>query len=137
MVILMLLLGMSVQKKKFRQAFAGQWDLAMDMDELPRRYIDENFPRLKGLPIKYQSHHYTHAASGYFTSKYQDAAVVVIDLMGEWETLTIWDAQGDNLKQVYSQDYPDSVGLFYSAMTQRLGLKPQEDEYILMGMAAM
>ena len=123
-------------RKKFRQALAGQWDLALDMNELPRRYIDENFPRLKGLPIKYQSHHYTHAASGYFTSKYQDAAVVVIDSMGEFETLTIWDAQGDRLKQVYSQDYPDSVGLFYSAMTQRLGLKPQEDEYILMGMAA-
>jgi carbamoyltransferase len=122
--------------KKFRQATAGQWDLARDWDEMPKRYIKQNFPQLAGIKIEYQSHHYTHAASGYYTSKLSEATVVVIDSIGEFETLTIWHGRGDTLKQVYSQDYPNSVGLFYSAMTHRLGLKPQEDEYILMGMAA-
>ena len=61
---------------------------------------------------------------------------MVIDSIGEWETLTIWQGSGGKLSRVYSQGYPHSFGLFYSAMTQRLGLKAQEDEYILMGMAA-
>ena len=122
--------------KKFRQASAGQWDLALDWDEMPKRYIKQNFPQLAGIKIEYQSHHYTHAASGYYTSKLSEATVVVIDSIGEFETLTIWHGRGNQLKQIYSQGYPNSVGLFYSAMTQRLGLKPQEDEYILMGMAA-
>ena len=122
--------------KKVRQATAGQWDLARDWDEMPKRYIKQNFPQLAGIKIEYQSHHYTHAASGYYTSKLSEATVVVIDSIGEFETLTIWHGRGDTLKKVYSQDYPNSVGLFYSAMTHRLGLKPQEDEYILMGMAA-
>ena len=122
--------------KKTRQLWAGQYDLAFDRTELPRKYINENFPQLKGIPIEYQSHHYTHAASGFFTSKFNDACVIVLDSIGEWETFTIWEGKGNKLNKLYSQSYPHSVGLFYSAMTHRLGLKPQEDEYILMGMAA-
>ena len=87
-------------------------------------------------PIHYVGHHRSHAAGGYFTSGMDAATVVVIDSIGEFETLTIWNAEGTELKQIYSQSYPDSIGLWYSAMTQRIGLKPQEDEYILMGMAA-
>jgi len=121
--------------KKVRQFLAGQRTLAFDLDELPSRYLKQ-FPELHGIPIVYQTHHYTHAASGYFTSPFDNAAVVVIDTMGEFETLTIWEGKQQNLKKVYAQKYPNSLGLFYTAMTQRLGLKPLEDEYILMGMAA-
>ena len=87
-------------------------------------------------PIKYTDHHHSHAAAGYYTSPFQDATVVCIDSIGEFETLTMWSAEGNSLKRIYSQGYPHSVGLWYSAMTQRVGLKPNEDEYILMGMAA-
>jgi carbamoyltransferase len=59
-----------------------------------------------------------------------------VDSIGEWETLTIWKAKDRVLKKVLTQGYPHSIGLWYSAMTQRVGLKPNEDEYILMGMAA-
>jgi carbamoyltransferase len=121
--------------KKIRQFTAGQFNLAFNTNELPSKYLKQ-FPELKGIPIKYQSHHYTHASSGYFTSGFTDAVVVVIDSIGEYETLTIWQGSGDNLSKKFSQSYPNSIGLFYSAMTQRIGLKPQEDEYILMGMAA-
>ena len=106
--------------KKTRQIYAGQYGLAFDPEEMPKRYIKDNFPQLVGIPIEYQSHHYTHAASGYFTSNLAHAAVLVIDSIGEWETLTIWKGWGNKLKKVYSQSYPDSVGFFYSAMTQRL-----------------
>ncbi len=87
-------------------------------------------------PIKTMWHHESHAAAGYYTSKFQDAAVVVIDAIGEFETLTIWQGDGEKLRKVYSQGYPHSLGLWYSAMTQRCHLKPNEEEYILMGMAA-
>ena len=122
-------------KKKIRQLYAGQYETAVDMDELPKNYLKQ-FPELAGIPIEYQDHHYTHAASGYHTSGFTHAAVVVIDSIGEWETLTIWQGSGATLSRMYSQKYPHSLGLFYSAMTQRLGLKANEDEYILMGMAA-
>jgi carbamoyltransferase len=87
-------------------------------------------------PIKYTSHHKSHAAAGFHTSGFDEACVVVIDAIGEFETLTIWQGKGKSLKKVYSQGYPHSMGLWYSAMTQRCHLKPNEEEYILMGMAA-
>ena len=85
-------------------------------------------------------HHLSHAAAGFQTSPYNDATVVVIDSIGEFETITIWDACYVNgkadYKKLWSQTYPDSIGLFYSAMTKRVGLKPLDEEYILMGMSA-
>jgi carbamoyltransferase len=67
--------------------------------------------------------------------------VVVIDAIGEWDTISIWAAEYDSrgqahYKRLWGQRYPHSIGLFYSAMTKRAGLKPNEDEYILMGMSA-
>ena len=87
-------------------------------------------------PIKYVDHHLSHAAAGYYTSSFREACVVCIDSIGEFDTLTIWHGKEGRLKPIYKQKYPHSVGLWYSAITQRVGLKPQEDEYILMGMAA-
>jgi len=87
-------------------------------------------------PIRYTSHHHSHAAAGYYTSPFTEATIICIDSIGEFETLTVWQGRGDKLRRLYSQGYPHSVGLWYSAMTQRVGLKPNEDEYILMGMAA-
>jgi carbamoyltransferase len=61
---------------------------------------------------------------------------VVIDAIGEWDTLTVWEARGREMKKVYSATYPDSLGLLYSAFTQRCGFKPNEEEYIMMAAAA-
>ena len=87
------------------------------------------------------NHHLSHAAAGFQTSPYDRATVVVIDAIGEWDTISIWGAEYDSrgyaqYRKLWSQKYPHSIGLFYSAMTQRIGLKPNEDEYILMGMSA-
>ena len=87
------------------------------------------------------SHHLSHAAAGFQTSPYDDATVLVVDAIGEFETVTIWQAHYDDngrarYKKRWSQTYPDSIGLFYTAMTKRVGLKPLDEEYILMGMAA-
>ena len=87
-------------------------------------------------PIRYTNHHLAHASAGFYTSPFTEATVVCIDSIGEFESLTIWNGDNKGLKRIFSQSYPHSLGLWYSALTQRLGLKPQEDEYILMGMAA-
>jgi carbamoyltransferase len=86
-------------------------------------------------------HHLSHAAAGFQTSPFNHATVVIIDAIGEFDTITIWDAKYDDkgiaqYKKLWSKQYPDSIGLFYSAMTKRVGLKPLDEEYILMGMAA-
>ena len=86
-------------------------------------------------------HHLSHAAAGFQTSTYGRATVVVIDAIGEFDTATIWGAHYDEKGQaqyhlLWQQRYPQSVGLFYSAITERVGLHPMDEEYITMGMAA-
>ena len=87
-------------------------------------------------------HHMSHVAAGFQSSPFTEATVVIIDAIGEFDTITIWDASYDDdtgkaeYKKLWSKQYPDSIGLFYSAMTKRVGLRPLDEEYILMGMAA-
>jgi carbamoyltransferase len=86
------------------------------------------------------NHHLSHAAAGFQTSPYNDATVVIIDAIGEFDTISIYNAWYENgiakYKKLWGRNYPNSIGLFYSAMTNRVGLKPLDEEYILMGMAA-
>jgi len=87
------------------------------------------------------NHHLSHAAAGFQTSPYDRATCVVIDAIGEFDTVSIWGAEYDRkgratYKKLWGQTYPKSIGLFYSAITQRVGLHPLDEEYITMGMAA-
>ena len=118
--------------KKARQLRAGQYGEVLSRKNLPSYYLRDF---VGNSEIEYVQHHQSHAAAGYYTSPYEESAIVVIDAIGEFETCTIWYAWGSHFEKRYSLKYPKSLGLWYSAMTQRLGLKPQEDEYILMGMA--
>ena len=92
--------------------------------------------KLPGIPRKSFSHHHSHAAAGYYTSSFNDAVIVVLDAMGEYNTSTIWVGEGNKISLKYKQNYPVSFGLFYSAFTQLIGLIPNQEEYIMMGMAA-
>ena len=94
------------------------------------------YPQLAGIPIKDYWHHETHAGAGVLCSKFDECAVMVIDAIGEFDTATIWHWREGKLKKEHSIKFPSSLGLFYSAVTHHVGLKPMEDEYILMGMAA-
>lgn len=87
-------------------------------------------------PVKWGDHHMSHLAAGYYTSEFDNCAVLVIDAIGEWDTTSIWDINEGRIKQKDGWSYPYSLGLFYSAFTDRVGLKANEDEYILMGMSA-
>ena len=86
-------------------------------------------------------HHLSHAAAGFQTSSFDQAAVVVIDAIGEFDTISIYRAVYDDqgrahYRRMWQQRYPHSIGLFYSAITKAVRLKPMEEEYITMGMAA-
>jgi len=117
--------------KSFRQLFAGQ-GLTFKENNI-KQYLSRYGVN---CTIKYTDHHLSHAAAGYYTSPFDDACVIVMDAIGEFTTLSIWYASKNKLKRIYHIDFPHSIGLWYSAMTQRIGLTPNEDEYILMGMAA-
>jgi carbamoyltransferase len=104
------------------------------------KILGESYNQMGQPGIETHGHHLCHAAAGFQTSPFQDATVVVIDAIGEFDTITIWDAKyvdgWAKYKKLWSMKYPDSIGLFYSAMTERVGLRPLDEEYILMGMAA-
>jgi carbamoyltransferase len=126
--------------RQARQLWAGQ---GIDWDQLTAKQIirSETGTRYQGVPVSTHNHHLCHAAAGFQTSPYNRATVVVIDAIGEWDTITIWGAEYDQLgqahyKKLWSRGYPHSIGLFYSAATSRVGLRVLDEEYILMGMAA-
>jgi len=113
--------------KTLRQFTAGQGWLWQENNI--RKYLAKY--HLCDLPVKYTQHHLSHAAYAYYTQPYVDCAVICLDSIGEFETLTIWNGTEKGLKKIHSQGYPHSLGLFYSAMTQRMGLVPQRDEYLV------
>jgi carbamoyltransferase len=129
-------------KKYLRRLRAGEKPSPLSMFTCMN--IGLNYTKLlrngKYRKLHTHDHHLSHCAGGFQTSPFDDATVVVIDAIGEFETISIWDAHYENGKAVYkklwTQTYPDSIGLFYSAMTQRVGLRPLDEEYILMGMSA-
>lgn len=117
--------------KSIRQLIAGQGWLFGENNI--RKYLKDYVGYC--MPIVYTQHHLSHAAYTYYTQPHDECAVICLDSIGEFETLTIWHGKNKKLKKVYSQGYPHSLGLFYSAMTQRVGLVPQRDEYMIAKMA--
>ena len=117
--------------KKARQLYAGQYETAMNMSVLPKRCMKQ----FKYAPISYTPHHASHAAAGYYTSPFNHCAIIVLDAIGEFECATIWEGLHGEMRKVWSRSYPHSLGLFYSAFTQLVGLTPIKDEYLLQQMA--
>ncbi len=87
------------------------------------------------LPVLYSEHHFSHAASAFYPSPFDKAAILTIDGVGEWATTTLGLGDGslvDILKEIH---FPHSLGLLYSAFTQFCGFKVNSGEYKLMGLA--
>lgn len=85
--------------------------------------------------LLYTEHHEAHAASAYYPSPFDEAAVLTIDGVGEWATATIGVGRGSNLDLLEEMRFPDSLGLLYSAFTYHAGFKVNSGEYKLMGLA--
>jgi len=126
-------------RKQLRQLYSGQ---GIEWSRITtRQVLTAQLKQNLKVPISSHGHHLSHAAAGFQTSTFDRATVVVIDAIGEWDTITIWGAAYDvtgraQYKKLWTQRYPHSIGLFYSAVTKRVGLRPLDEEYILMGMAA-
>ena len=86
--------------------------------------------------IFFSKHHDSHIFYSYYSSPFNDAVILSVDGVGEWETMSVGYVSDGDFKIVPLAGYPHSVGLFYSAMTSFIGFKPNEGEYKLMGLAA-
>jgi len=85
--------------------------------------------------IVFPEHHRSHAASAFFPSPFERAAVLCVDGVGEWATTTAWAGEGNALTPLWHLDFPHSLGLLYSAFTGYLGFRVNSAEYKVMGLA--
>ena len=94
----------------------------------------EKFDKKK-LKLLFSEHHLSHAASAFYPSPYQEAAIITIDGVGEWATASICHGKGNKISMLKEMRFPHSVGLLYSAFTYFLGFRVNSGEYKLMGLA--
>ncbi len=126
-------------KKALRQIYARQPYIdikdTLSTDTKLKKILKDAFGYKQN--IHYVNHHKSHALLS-MLSKYEDAMTVVIDAIGEFVTMSIWKYNKNpyTLKCVWKEIYPTSLGLLYSAFTQRVGLTPNEHEYVTMAMAS-
>ena len=85
--------------------------------------------------LLFSEHHFSHAASAFFPSPYEDACVLTMDGVGEWATTSFALGQGNKLEMIKEIHFPHSLGLLYSAMTYYTGFKVNSGEYKVMGLA--
>lgn len=137
-----------LRKLRSGEPWGGNWRLRTELNSAIPLIIEEHADI--SYKISSVGHHMSHAAAGFQTSPFDSAAVVVIDAIGEMDTISIYQASYNDTagysgakkhrqaryKRVYCKKYPNSIGMYYSAVTQRVGLQPMDEEYITMGMAA-
>ncbi|MDD4951691.1 MAG: carbamoyltransferase N-terminal domain-containing protein, partial [Desulfovibrionaceae bacterium] len=100
-----------------------------------RRMLDQELAKLgPGRPrILFPEHHLSHAASAFYPSPFESAAILTVDGVGEWATTTIGLGQGQDIRVLREVHFPHSLGLLYSAFTAFCGFKVNSGEYKLMG----
>jgi len=112
-----------LREKLFQKKFL--FDLLQD--------IDENFTEIK--KIKFSEHHYSHAASAFYPSPFEESIILTLDGVGEWATTTVAHGKGNKIKMLKEIHFPHSLGLLYSAFTYYAGFKVNSGEYKIMGLA--
>jgi len=100
-----------------------------------RREIRRRFNEPLRAPLVFLDHHESHAASAFFPSPYEQAAILTIDGVGEWSTATYGVGEGRMIRLTHQLQFPHSLGLLYSAFTYYCGFKVNSGEYKLMGLA--
>lgn len=105
-----------------------------------KRIMHEELEKIQGydkgkVKFLFPEHHLSHAASAFYSSPYQEAAILTIDGVGEWATASIGIGRGNSIEILKELRFPHSVGLLYSAFTYFLGFKVNSGEYKLMGLA--
>ena len=106
-----------------------------------KKTLRRSLSGLSGIPeaelpsLLFTEHHQSHAASAFFPSPYESAAVMCLDGVGEWATTSVWLGEGNKLTPQWEIDFPHSLGLLYSAFTYYTGFRVNSGEYKLMGLA--
>ncbi len=99
----------------------------------------ENFGLLRGPgplpPLSFPEHHESHAASAFYPSPYEQAAILCMDGVGEWATTSVWAGHQHTITPLWEIPFPHSLGLLYSAFTYYTGFKVNSGEYKVMGLA--
>ncbi len=106
-------------------------DLQEPGDEKAAKKLAKSFP----WKVMYGDHHESHAASAFYPSPFEEAAIVTVDGVGEWATASLGLGRGNDLKLLKQLRFPDSLGLLYSALTYFTGFKVNSGEYKVMGLA--
>lgn len=120
----------------------GDWIIDNSFDDIisSRMGIDRNLRKQYGMlgiqdKLFVCEHHMSHAASAFFPSPFEDAAILTIDGVGEWATTTIGVGERNSIRILKEIDYPHSIGLVYSAFTSFCGFKVNSGDYKFMGLA--
>jgi len=100
-----------------------------------RRVLRQRLPSARRARFVFTEHHESHAASAFFPSPFDAAAILTLDGVGEWSTATIGDGEGNRIRLLRELKFPHSLGLLYSAFTYYCGFKVNSGEYKLMGLA--
>lgn len=105
-----------------------------------KRLINEELEKIgtydkKKTKLLFPEHHLSHAASAYYPSPFEDAAILTVDGVGEWATVTMCHGKNENITVLKELHFPHSLGLLYSAFTYFLGFRVNSGEYKLMGLA--
>jgi carbamoyltransferase len=100
-----------------------------------RRTLRRRFPVAREARFVFTDHHESHAASAFFPSPFERAAILTLDGVGEWSTATLGEGEGNKLRLRQQLQFPHSLGLLYSAFTYYCGFKVNSGEYKLMGLA--
>lgn len=107
----------------------------LNMRHTITKELDSIWNVKKEWDIRFVEHHTSHAAMAYYTSKYDNAALLVVDAVGENATTSIMKGENGKIVLVKQQNFPNSIGLLYSAFTYFLGFTVNSDEYKVMGLA--
>jgi carbamoyltransferase len=100
-----------------------------------RRTLRGGLGGISRAPLLFLDHHESHAASAFFPSPFEEAAILTLDGVGEWSTATYGMGRGNRLELTHHLQFPHSLGLLYSAFTYYCGFKVNSGEYKLMGLA--
>lgn len=91
--------------------------------------------KIKSKKISCSEHHLSHAASAFYPSPFDEAAILVMDGVGEFATTSLWYGKGSDIELIEQINFPHSIGLLYSAITSYTGFKVNSGEYKVMGLA--
>ena len=121
--------------KSFRMAMPIWLREKLFLKDMLIKEIKKNDKSFDGSKLMFSEHHFSHAASAFYASPFEEAVVLTLDGVGEWATTTVAIGKGHKLDFVKEIHFPHSLGLLYSAFTYYIGFRVNSGEYKVMGLA--